>query len=248
MTAVVGIFCSDGVVIGTDSSITMAVGQFRTIEQQTEKLTVIDSKVIIAGTGNVGHGQRFRNVVEKEWRKSQFGARSGGTNAVNICLGISREASIDFQQTFSKPGVYGALMAAPMGRKPVLCEFDLDGLQPTLYNDQMWFCSMGSTQPITDPFLALMREVFWPMGQPTVQEATLAVTWTLDHAIAVNPGGVNGPVRIAVLENHENTFQARLLSDNDLTEHRSWIEDAKSQLSNRLRDAPAAPRVPVPPK
>ena len=41
MTAVVGILCSDGIVIGTDSSMTMVAGTFRTIEQSTEKLDVV---------------------------------------------------------------------------------------------------------------------------------------------------------------------------------------------------------------
>ena len=48
---------------------------------------------------------------------------------------------------------------------------------------------MGSGQPITDPFLALMRSIFWGDGLPTVQDGTFAVTWALEHAIEVNPGG-----------------------------------------------------------
>ena len=247
MTAVVGILCSDGVVVGTDSSITMAAGTFRTIEQSMEKLAVIDGQVIIAGTGAVGHGQRFRNVIENKWRNGQFAEGHDGAiqTSVDTCRNISRATLADFAQTSTQPGAYGALLAAPVGRQPILCEFSVIGFQPTLSTEQMWFCSMGSTQPITDPFLALMREIFWQTGQPTVQEATLAVTWTLDHAIAVNPGGVNGPARIAVLETHQNDFKARLLLDEDLSEHRSWIEDAKQQLSERLR---AAGDVEAPPK
>ena len=89
---------------------------------------------------------------------------------------------------------------------------------------------MGSTQPITDPFLALMREIFWSAGQPSVDEATFAVTWALDHAIAVNPGGVNGPARIAVLKREGGQFRARLLDGADLEEHRGLIEEAKDRL------------------
>ena len=104
---------------------------------------------------------------------------------------------------------------------------------------------MGSTQPITDPFLALMREIFWPKHvQPTVQEATLAVTWTLDHAISLNTGGVNGPARIATLERYRESYRARLLADADLDEHRSWIADAKRQVADALRETRRAPRVP----
>ena len=247
MTAVVGILCSDGVVVGTDSSMTMVAGTFRTIEQTTEKLAVVDSRAIIAGTGSVGHGQRFRNVVENALHNKQFVAELNGVRQkpVDICRNISNATITDFDQTSTPRDTYSALLAVPVGREGVLCEFS-NGFQPTLYTDQMWFCSMGSTQPITDPFLALMREIFWPTGQPTVQEATLAVTWTLDHAIAVNTGGVNGPARIAVLEPNGHGFRARLLVDDDLNEHRSWIEDAKRQLAEGLRAIVDVETPPVP--
>jgi hypothetical protein len=247
MTAVVGILCSDGVVVGTDSSVTMGSGTFRTIEQPTEKLDVVDNRAIIAGTGSVGHGQRFRNVVENALHNKQFVAELNGVRQkpVDICRNISSATITDFRQTFTPPDAYSALLAVPVGREQVLCEF-ANGFQPTLYTDQMWFGSMGSKQPITDPFLALMREIFWPTGQPTVQEATLAVTWTLDHAIAVNPGGVNGPARIAVLEPNKNSSQSRLLSDEDLNEHRSWIQDAKRHLSDRLRATADVETPPIP--
>ena len=246
MTAVVGILCSDGVVVGTDSSVTMGFGTFSTIEQPTEKLAVVYNRAIIAGTGNVGHDQRFRNVIENALREKQFvGERNGVIQKpVDICRNISRATILDFRQTLTPLDAYSALLAVPVGQEQVLCEF-ANGFQPTLYTAQMWFGSMGSTQPITDPFLALMREIFWPKAQPTVQEATLAVTWTLDHAIAVNPGGVNGPVRIAVLEPSKNNSPARLLADEDLNEHRSWIQNAKHDLSDRLR---ATADVEKPPK
>ena len=247
MTAVVGILCSDGVVVGTDSSVTMGFGTFRTIEQPTEKLDVVDNRAIIAGTGNVGHGQRFRNVIENALHNKQFvGERNGvRQKPVDICRNISKATIADFRETLTPLEAYSALLAVPVGREQVLCEF-ANGFQPTLYTDQMWFGSMGSTQPITDPFLALMREIFWSTGQPTVQEATLAVTWTLDHAIAVNPGGVNGPARIAVLEPNKNSSPARLLADEDLNEHRSWIQDAKHHLSDRLRATADVEKPPVP--
>ena len=89
--------------------------------------------------------------------------------------------------------------------------------------------------PITDPFLALMREIFWRDGPPTVQDGTFAATWALDHAVTVNPGGINGPVRIAVLERASAKWAARMLDDEDLEEHRQNIDQAKE----RLRSFPA---------
>lgn len=247
MTAVVGILCSDGVVIGTDSSMTMVAGTFRTIEQATEKLDVVDERIIIAGTGSVGHGQRFRNVVHKGWQDKQFVTERDGERrtSVDIFRNLSRAVISDFSETTTPNNAYGALLAMAVGQQPVLCEFEVNGFQPTLYTDKMWFCSMGSTQPITDPFLALTREIFWPDSQPTTSHAALAVTWALDHAIAVNPGGVNGPARIAVLERHQGNFRARLLTDSEMQEHREWIGGAKQAMANTLPSAsgPDVPRL-----
>ena len=39
---------------------------------------------------------------------------------------------------------------------------------------------------ITDPFLALMRNVYWKDDLPTLNEGAFAVTWTLEHAIETN--------------------------------------------------------------
>ena len=135
-------------------------------------------------------------------------------------------------------------MAFPGANGAVLCEFESAGFQPELKTERMWFCSMGITQQMTDPFLALMREIFWPTDQPTVQQAALAVTWTLDHAIAFNTGGVNGPARIAVLERSRDNYRARLLSDGDLNDHRSWIDGAKRHLAEALRETRDAPPMP----
>src|SRR5262249_29888486 len=101
------------------------------------------------------------------------------------------------------------------------------------------------------PFLALMREVFWRTGLPTIQDAIFAVTWALDHAIQINPGGINGPARIAVLEKKAGgKFAARILDPADLDEHRQNIGQAKERLrtfpASQSADAPDTPDVPKP--
>jgi hypothetical protein len=68
MTVIVGILCSDGVVIGSDSA--MAAGRLHTgytIERQEGdvlKIEIIERNVITAGTGAMGLAQRFNDRVE----------------------------------------------------------------------------------------------------------------------------------------------------------------------------------------
>lgn len=242
MTCVVGILCTDGAVIGTDSSATFAHVGRPTIEQPSEKLRVVANRVVVAGTGHMGLGQRFRAIVEQTWKNKVF-----LNPPVIVAELLCRAMLEDFARTFIKPGDYGALIAFPTSDRVHLCEFDSTNFQPEFKTEYLWYCSMGSAQPITDPFLGLMREVYWQEGRPTVNEAVFAVTWALEHAISVNTGGVNGPARIAVLENKDKGLaQARILDDDHLHEARQDIEEAKRSL-RQLRetvqaDVPDAPR------
>ena len=67
MTAIVGVLCQDGVVLGTDSSTTFTAGPQRTIEQPSEKLEIVENSLILAGSGSVGLNQRFRENLWSLW-------------------------------------------------------------------------------------------------------------------------------------------------------------------------------------
>lgn len=245
MTAIVGVMCRDGVVIGTDSSATFgAGGGIRTIEQPTEKISIVAGRVVVAGTGAVGLAQRFARVIEVAHEGRLFRGHH-----VEVGKELSRRGIDDFGSTQAPKAKYAALVAFPIDHQPHLCEFDLADFQPEFKDARMWYVSLGSGQLITDPFLAFIRDVFWTTGPPSVQDGIFAVTWALDLAISCNPGGVNGPVRIAVLERVDGRAAARMLEDDELQEHRQNIVAAKERLrSLPAEQAPAAdtPNVPMP--
>ncbi len=56
----------------------------------------------------------------------------------------------------------------------------------------------------------------------------------LEHAVELNPGGVNGPIRMAVLEKHPETerFSARRLEAGELEEHKQNVRGAYESLRN----------------
>ena len=230
MTILVGLRCQEGVVIGSDSSATFTTTpSIPTIEQPTKKVTIIANKVIVAGAGQVGLGQRFNAVVEKAWGEGTF----RGTN--NTPLEIAKRLCVagikDFAETSGPKGNYGALVAFPCGKKFCLCEFAINDFQPELKDENIWYVSMGSGQPIADPFLGLLRRVFWNESLPRLNEGIFAVTWTLQHAIELNPGGINGPPQIAVLSPDENgDLLARLLDDAELAEHLDNVRGAEEYL------------------
>lgn len=129
-------------------------------------------------------------------------------------------------------GQYGALVALPCKTGRHLVGYAVTDFQPELKNKNLWYVPMGSGQSIIDPFLGMLREVFWGDDPPTVQDAIFATTWMLDHAVKVNPGGVNALIRIAVLEQIKGDGKARLLSDEELHEHETGVIAAKDTLRN----------------
>ena len=245
MTAIIGILCKDGAVVGVDSSATFDNGQVRTIEQPIDKISIVGGRVIVAGSGQIGLGQRFCEIVEASWREKKFQA-----DRIAAAKWLAKKGIEDFAETHASKGVYGALVAFPFGQTACLCEFSVTDFQPEFKTDKLWYVSMGSAQFITDTFLAFVRDVFWQNGPPTVQEAIFAATWTLQHAIAINAGGVNGPMRVAVLEcGSKHILEARLLDDQELAEHQQNVSEAKLwlrefQCKHNIPDVTGLPAAP----
>jgi 20S proteasome alpha/beta subunit len=158
VTAIVGIRCKDGVAIGSDSSATFGDGGGnRIIEQSTtRKIEIIGDGVIVAGTGAVGHMQRFTAVIEKLWSAKAF----MGKSEIEIGKLLSSGGINDFHQTSAMNNLqFAAMVAYPAHDQPSLCEFPGGPgiFQPEIKKvDDLWFASTGSGQAITDPFLALL--------------------------------------------------------------------------------------------
>lgn len=230
MTVLVGVNCSDGVVVGADGSATFAHGQRPTVEQAYPKIRIIDGRVILAGTGSIGLDQRFAEVLENQWSTQKLFTKS------TPCQGsveLSRAGLENFNRTcvdINNVG-YGCLLAFPYKHESCLFEFTPDRFQPERKDDRLWYVSMGSGQPIVDPFLALIRQIFWQDALPTHSEATFAVVWALQHAIRTNPGGINDPIQVAVLSKDSGNMTARLLDEEELQEHRQNVEGAESHLA-----------------
>ena len=230
MTALVGIRCKDGVVIGADGSATFGDGQHRTIEQPAKKIEIIDNHVIVAGSGYVGHAQRFCHVVRNLWRDQQF----KGKDAIAIGKMLSQTGIKDFKETGVTQLNYSALVAYSAKEGMSLCELpSAEGFQPEIkMTDGNWWVAAGSGQTILDPLLAFFRSIYWREEAPTLRGGIFTALWALLHACEVNPGGINEPISIAILEHGKKRISARLLPEKELSEHRNMVKDASVHMAS----------------
>jgi 20S proteasome alpha/beta subunit len=251
MTAIVGILCSDGVVIGADSSSTSVVPMgeraVSLIEQETEKIHIIGRDVILAGCGSVGMGQRFIGIAEEAYRAKLF-----QKDRLEVARALAETTGRNFESTAVPRSGYGALMAYTNAGRIHLCEFGMPNFQPEFKTDKLWFVSIGSGQFITDPFLGLLKRVFCKVGLPTVADATFFATWTLKHVIELNAGGINEPIRLACIKQTPDgkSYFAEHLSEAAHEEHENFAEEAERHLANfklQAQEANASPPIPSPP-
>jgi len=191
MTIIIGVLCKDAVIIGSDSSATFVTPELKgTIEQKTEKIEIIDGRIIVAGSGEIGKGQRFKEVIKIASKNQVFSKKNTPLDASKQ---ISHEAIKDFNSTFSEnPNAggfgkhhYGAVLAFPIGTKLSLCEYHPYNFQPELKDSNIWFVSMGNGQYIADSFLAFIKKIFWEKEMPIRAEGIFTAVWTIQHAIDV---------------------------------------------------------------
>lgn len=243
MTLIVGILCSDGVVLGADGAATYGAMGDHTIRQPTKKISLISDCGALGCSGPVGLGQRIHGEVATLWE--QRGVKGEAYQAMQALRdAIWRPALGEWKVAEATRPVIGpnlsslsaavqTLIALPVKREMCLFSFDHQG-SPEQATPDLPFVAIGSGQRIADPFLAFLRRIFWSNRLPTLGEGEFAALWCLRHAIDTNPGGVADPIQIVILERPTAggaPCVARELTDGEVQEHEEAIKFAENRLA-----------------
>ena len=248
MTLIVGIRCSDGIVVGADGAATLGntVG-LRTVIQPVAKLAIVRDAVI-AVSGPVGIGQLFADRLDGSYNslRSLSGEEAARTlreaflKDAEVALRVaSLAASVVGSGPAQQDILYETLVAVASKNVPRLIQFDYQ-CAPELATEDLPFVAIGSGRSIADPFLAFLRRVFWKDSLPSLKEGNFAATWTLQHAIQTAPGGIAPPISVANLQMIKGQPSAALLPDIERKEHDEAIGAAEDLL--RMFRSEQAPR------
>lgn len=257
MTLIVGILCRDGVVVASDSAATFAAGGRPTIGQQiVRKVQRLNDHVLFSSTGAVGMAQLVADKVNSLWNGGALnGSKCPTPESAMDTIGkeILKQVGPYLQSGKWQHDVTGdastslckSLVALPVNHVPCLFSFDYNGA-PERSTPELPFISMGSGQPLADPFLALLHRLLWKGAEPTVAEGRLAAVWTIEHVSHTNPGGVGGPVQLATLSGSGRQPSVTLVSDEDVEEHRQKVTAAEQALIAEIRGTGPTPTPVVP--
>ena len=230
MTLVVGVRCADGVVMGADSAATFGGAGTPTVTQPVRKLDVIDEEVIVGMSGHMGIHQLHRDSINRLWDKKKPGRNTKQTVAdvqrmfTNaLASNVERTAQLAQNLAGSPRALVeiltqnSVLVALPIQGRPELIECEWNSVTGAS-TDDLPYIAIGRGRMIADPVLAFLRRLFW--DEPlTLSQGMLAVVWTLEQAIRVNPGGLGDPIQVAVLQQDPGeSIKARLLSSTECEE------------------------------
>jgi Proteasome subunit len=238
VTLLVGVLCSNGVVIAADRQATHGGMGQQTVGQSVTKVQVINGEALYATSGHKGLGQQLHAVVDRE--QPGFKNQPYALNIFNLQQAVRPIVEAAFQTARHAAGVLGnAAAAGDCICGGLLAAGFQDGLKLVEITPQlgveymtpdMPFISMGSGKASPDPFLGFLRKVFWPTALPTLQEGALAAYWTIQHAIEMKVVGVGFGVDVFAAEPAETTYRARKLDDAEVDEHIDFIRAAEQAL------------------
>lgn len=247
MTVVVAFLCSDGAVVAADSMLTSSMGGLPVAHHTGRKVEVLAGQQVFAFAGDHGQGSRFKIMAD-----GSYGQIAQTNHPIEYPLALSRSLVAQFQSTGIGNAVnLNTVVAFEHGNQHHCCVFE--GLiQPRLLDAHHFYAALGSGKLSADPFIRFLVEVFCQAGPPNVREAVFLAAWTVEHAIHTSPGGVAGPMRIAVLERDDTGhYNAREVPDTEIEEHRQAIESAAQALRDwrdAIQTGKAALDVPPPPR
>lgn len=246
MTVVVAFHCTDGVVIAADSMITPSIGGINVGHHKGKKIDILDGNQVFAFAGDLGQAARFKIMAN-----GSHALIPQVAHPIDYSLAITTSLMEQFRQTgiIDTIGV-NAILAYPHANDFHCAVFE-GRIQPRLLDAHHYYVALGSGKLSADPFLRFLVDAFCQDGQPNVREAIFLSTWALHHVIQTNSGGVDGPIRISVLEKLANgTIQARELSDDEVDDQIQVLQSANTALKDwktNIFSGKAAEEVEAPP-
>ncbi len=225
MTVVIAFYCSDGIVIAADSMLTPSYGGQAVGHHKGKKIDILPNSLISAYAGDQGQAARFKYLADGLYEKM----RGVEGHPISFPIALTTAVINEFRTTGIANVGINTIIAYPYNGSYCCCVFE-GALQPRLLDKDHYYVALGSGKQGADPFLRFLVDIFCQDGFPNVREATFLCTWAVQHVINTNPGGVDGPIRISVLEQNEANFSAREITESEIEQHKEAIASIRDNL------------------
>ncbi|GEO39339.1 hypothetical protein SAE02_34870 [Skermanella aerolata] len=228
MTIAIGLFCTDGLVIATDSAITIATHDGATTEMKAPKIFYLMDDVIFAYSGNSIVAERIRRRLASflpAWLEESTTADDLGDR---ICTGLEKM----FSKYVTDPlkGIDCTIMLGIIFKgAPELILFS-GGFRPQFYSKDYFYVAHGSGKQFADPFMSFLQNTC-DFRTLKVENGRLLSYWIIDHVIETNTGGVRGPIQLQYFLKRDGSAGYDHLSIDDTDQYENKIQEINGRIS-----------------
>jgi ATP-dependent protease HslVU (ClpYQ) peptidase subunit len=249
MTLIVGVKCSDGIVLGADSKATYAtaMGQSTITQDTVTKLHIANNRIVIGVSGPIGLGQDYSAEIDAYLAQNgqQVKWKSVAAAKTDLTQRFWKHAELCWQRAGATVSVIGQQAAIMQCAHSTAVAFEIND-EPHLVtfshqcaaeevSENLPFVAIGSGQPQADPFLAFIRRIFWPSGLPTLTDGQLACIWTLSEVSRNSPGGVGGDMQLVCLSKEKSKWKCYELAKPEIDTHLQALAEMETEMPKQLR-------------
>jgi len=208
VTIIVGILCTDGIVIGSDSQATYNVGvDIKRLDcTKIESVTFVDTKeAILAGSGMMAYITRFSEIMTDEGKRCSIISNRAVANIAESTINkITKKYVIDRSEELGvpidNPNSVGSLNFAIMlthyfDGKPYLFNIYPEGLA----EKQERYASLGSGSPFADYILSKLY-----YDSLSLKDGVRLAAYIIEEVKKVDPN-VGGPTKIFTINKDNKT-------------------------------------------
>ncbi len=241
MTILVAFNCTDGVVIGADSMLTLFAGNDNASRRTSNKMYTAAGNRIFAYAGRQDNAELLRVGFE-----ANPVILSESSHPIDYPCDLIRTIHNRFlYMGVPQPIDVHFVLAYEHNDTHHCCIFN--GMSPFLLTEIDFFSTIGSGADLAEVFLKFMVNSLCPNGRPNVKDGRLLATWAILHLIQTSAGGIDGPIHIAVLEkNAENKYSARKLQEYEIVNELTIIRDFQFAMPYLLTETRSGSKIEEP--
>lgn len=255
MTLVVGVRCTNGIVLAADGAAHHGVVR-PTVRSAFKKIRIVGGVAAVAVAGTTSILQQYEDVLDTLVRENAF-VELRPVSAMNVLRNRLME---QMQAQFNVSHIAAAIDKEALASctADLLAVLFVDGkarlfhfdkyLAPEEIRDEIPFIAIGTGHVTADPFLAYLRRIYCDGKCPSLPLGTMTATYTLKHAIETGAHDVAGKPQIVTFD---ETGVVVELTEDQINTHYEFIGHTEHDM-RRMHDMMAfgAPdvRLPAPPE
>ena len=234
MTAVLGVKCSDGVIIGADRQLEQSLPEFGQIQHTGDKIAIFENdNMIIVGAGEQHLIQRFVETTRSILDKSGYQFE----DAISFIQEVYRQIKTVFRDTErDKNGELKlkTLIAFAFNDGHHLYYFDKK-LEYHFITSPPLYKALGNGTAHLTAFMKQMN-IILERGEETelnLHEGKFHLFWAFNNTLSIAPGSFS-QIDVVTLERKDGQWVVSKLSLNELKENLEYIQEAKDNLASFL--------------